>query len=335
MKLRPATASAPTRIDLAGGTLDIWPISQLVEGALTVNVAIGLSARASVTPRRDAKVEVISADRGRHLTLRLPLAPSAFRGPLSWLVRLVHAFAPDTPLTLACRAEAPAGAGLGGSSSLGIAVGAALARATGERLTHEALLLRVMNLETREIRVPTGQQDYLAALSGGLSAFHHLPDGVLREPLPDARGLESRLILAYTGQPRGSGVSNWDMFRRYIDAEARTVRRMEQIARIARSMAQSLRERDLDGAGRWLGEEGKLRYSLAPSVATPALRAADRAARRAGALGAKVCGAGGGGCMVAFAREGEQAKVARAIAAAGASVLTARVARRGVVVSGS
>jgi D-glycero-alpha-D-manno-heptose-7-phosphate kinase len=143
------------------------------------------------------------------------------------------------------------------------------------------------------------------------------------------------LILAYTGQPRGSGVSNWDMFRRYIDAEARTVRRMEQIARIARSMAQSLRERDLDGAGRWLGEEGKLRYSLAPSVATPALRAADRAARRAGALGAKVCGAGGGGCMVAFAREGEQAKVARAIAAAGASVLTARVARRGVVVSGS
>ena len=335
MKLRATSASAPTRIDLAGGTLDIWPICQLVEGALTVNVAVRLTAAASVAPRRDRRVEVVSIDRGRRALHDLPLSRSAFRGPLSWLVRLAHAFAPETPLTLTCRAEAPAGAGLGGSSALGVAVGAALARATGERLSKDALLQRVMNLETREIGVPTGNQDYLAALWGGLAAYHHGPDGVTREPLPRPEQLAGRLVLAYTGQPRQSGFSNWDMFRRYVEKDKATSRRMDAIARLARSMRDALLAGDLDEAGGLLGEEGRLRYSLAPSVATDALRAADAAARRAGALGAKVCGAGGGGCMVAFSREGKSDAVAAAIAGTGARILPVRIAGRGVAVSGS
>jgi D-glycero-alpha-D-manno-heptose-7-phosphate kinase len=335
MKLRTTESSAPTRIDLAGGTLDIWPISQLVEGAVTVNLAVTLKAHASVTPRRDRRLEIVSVDRGRRLLHPLPLTASAFRGPLSWLVRLTDAFAPGVPLTLACRAEAPAGAGMGGSSALGIAVGAALAGATGERMSKDALLRRVMNLETREIGVPTGNQDYLAALWGGLTAYHHRLDGVARQPLPSADALASRLVLAYTGQPRQSGFSNWDMFRRYVEKESATRRRMETIGRLARAMRDALAAGDLDETGRLLGAEGRLRYSLAPSVATPALRAADAAARRAGALGAKVCGAGGGGCLVAFAREGRRDEVARAVAGTGASLLAVRVARRGVTVSGS
>ena len=334
MRIRPAKAAAPTRIDLAGGTLDIWPICAMVEDAVTVNVAIGLAAHAEVAPRRDRRVEIVSADRGRRLTHALPLDRRRVRGPLSWLVRLVDAFAPDTPLTLTVRAEAPAGAGLGGSSALGIAVGAALCAAAGERPARESLLRRVQNLETREIRVPTGSQDYLAALWGGLSAFHYRLRGVEREALPHAAALGDRLVLAYTGEPRRSGFSNWDMFRRYVDGEARTVRRMEAIAGLAREMSEALRSGAIDEAGRLLGEEARLRYALAPSVATPALLAAGRAARRAGALGAKVCGAGGGGCLVAVARAGRTAQVAAAMAASGASILPAAIAARGVAVSG-
>jgi len=115
VKLRPTQATAPTRIDLAGGTLDIWPISHLIEDAVTVNLAVQLSAHAIVTPRRDRRLEIRSVDRGRTAVHALPLRASAFRGPLSWLVRLTNAFAPGIPLTLRCEAEAPAGAGLGGS----------------------------------------------------------------------------------------------------------------------------------------------------------------------------------------------------------------------------
>jgi D-glycero-alpha-D-manno-heptose-7-phosphate kinase len=321
---------APSRIDLAGGTIDIWPISMLLSDAVTVNVAIELRARATVAGRADGRVRIVSRDRGRQVTRKLPLRPEDAEGPLALLLRLVAAFAPPRGLELTCEAAAPAGAGLGGSSTLAIATAAALSRWTGERLAGERLLRRVMNHETALLGVPTGNQDYLAAIHGGLSAYHHEPDGTRRERLPVPAGLEQRLVLAYTGQPRHSGFSNWDMFRRFVDGERRTVSRMESIACIARELADAFREGDLDGAGRLVGEEGKLRYRLAPSVGTPALLAADRAARRAGALGVKVCGAGGGGCLVAFAREGRSESVAAAIGATGARILPVRIARRGL-----
>jgi D-glycero-alpha-D-manno-heptose-7-phosphate kinase len=331
---RPAVcASAPSRIDLAGGTLDIWPLSVLVPGAVTVNLAVDLRARVEIEPRDDGRVMIVSRDRRRRATRRLPIREADVRGPLSLLLRIVAAFDTGSGLTLACEAQAPAGAGMGGSSTLAIATGAALNRHTRGRLGAERLLRRVINLEAAEIRVPTGNQDYLAAWHGGLAAYHHEADGTRREAIPIAPGLEDRLVLAYTGEPRQSGFSNWEMFKRYVEGNRRAVERMETIARIARELLAALRQGDLDEAGRLIGEEGRLRFRLAPSVATPALRQATTAARRAGALGAKVCGAGGGGCLVAFAREGRREAVARAIAGTGARILDAKISRSGVRIS--
>lgn len=328
------TASAPTRVDLAGGTLDLWPISLLVEDALTLNLAVSLRAHVAVEPRRDGRLVVVSRDRGRRVGRRLPLRPRDVQGPLSWLLRLTAAFdLPRGGATLTVRAEAPAGAGLGGSSALGVAVAAALDRFCGAGSSREALLRRVQGVETREIRVPTGNQDYLAATYGGLHAWHHTVDGVRRERIAIPAGLEERLVLAYTGEPRHSGFSNWDMFRRFVDGDRRSRSGMESVADLARRMRRALREEDLDAVGRLLGEEGRLRYRLAPSVATPALLRAGEAARSRGALGVKVCGAGGGGCLVAFARSGRRREVAAAIASTGARVLEAGPDRRGVVVS--
>jgi D-glycero-alpha-D-manno-heptose-7-phosphate kinase len=273
---------------------------------------------------------VWSLDRVLRARRRLPLRLEQATGPLALLLRLVASFGPSRGASIVTRAAAPAGAGLGGSSTLGIAAGAALDRWTGSRLGGEALLRRVMNLEAIELRVPTGNQDYLSALNGGLAAYHHEPDGTRREALPVPPDFESRLVLAYTGQPRQSGFSNWDMFQRFIAGEVATVRRMEAIAGIAREVRDALAGGDLDRAGRLIGEEGRLRYRLAPSVAPPSLLAAGRAARRAGALGVKVCGAGGGGCLVALSASGRAEAVRRAIEATGARILPCRLARTGL-----
>jgi D-glycero-alpha-D-manno-heptose-7-phosphate kinase len=154
-----------------------------------------------------------------------------------------------------------------------------------------------------------------------------------REALPHAKGLAGRLVLAYTGQPRQSGFSNWDMFKRFVEGDKTTVARMNEIARLARAMRDALAAGAIDDAGRLLGEEGRLRYRLAPSVSTPTLERVGMAARRAGALGVKVCGAGGGGCLVAFAAQGKQDAVAAAMEAAGAAILPVEPAARGVEVS--
>ncbi len=302
----------------------------LVSGAVTVNLAIDLPARVRITPRRDDRVQIVSKDRNRRTTRRLPLEMDSIEGNLALLLRLVASFSPRRGLTLESRAEAPAGAGLGGSSTLGVAVAAALARFTGAHMSKRRLLTRVMNLEAIELGVPTGNQDYLAALHGGLAAYHHEPDGTRREAIPIPPGLADRLVLGYTGQPRRSGFSNWEMFRRFVEGERVTVRRMEAIARTACELRDALLAGDLDTTGRLIGEEGKLRNRLAPSVATTLLLRAGSAARRAGALGVKVCGAGGGGCMVAFAREGRRRTVAQAMADCGVEILDARIARHGV-----
>lgn len=329
------SAAAPTRIDLAGGTLDLWPISQLVPGAVTVNVAVELRARATVIPRDDGRVVVISRDRGTRAARRAPLGPSDLRGPLSWPLRLAAALGPDRGYTLDLRAEAPAGAGLGGSSALGVAIAWALDRFAGRKTSREVLLRQVQNLETAEIRVPTGNQDYLAAVHGGLRAYRPALAGTEVEAIPLPLGLEGRLVLVYTGVPRASGMSNWDMFRRFVDGERRTVEGMEAVARLAAAMRDALRAGDLDEAGRLLGEEGRVRERLAPTVSTPLLRKVAASARRAGALGTKVCGAGGGGCLVALAARGREEAVRRAVATAGGRDLPVRYARRGVAVSGS
>lgn len=325
-------ASAPSRIDLAGGTLDIWPISVLVPGAVTVNLAVELRATAEVESTRDVRLRLVSRDRHRRVVRSLPLSVEGASGALSFLERIVASFAPRRGLRLVTSASAPAGAGLGGSSTLAIAVGAALDRSCGTALGPRRLLRRVMNLETIELGVPTGEQDYLAALHGGLAAYHHEPDGTRRERLAVPPGLAERIVLAYTGEPRRSGASNWEMFRRFIERDRRTVRRMHEIASIARDLVAALRAGDLDAAGRLVGAEGRLRYRLAPNVGTPALTRIGAAARGAGALGVKVCGAGGGGCLVAFARAGRRSAVERAMREAGARVLDAPPAKRGLVV---
>jgi D-glycero-alpha-D-manno-heptose-7-phosphate kinase len=330
---RRVVASAPTRIDLAGGTLDIWPLSVLVPGALTVNLAIEMRARVEIGQgESNGEIRVTSRDRRCTVKRRAPLGPIRRGAPLSLVLGIVRAFEPARGLTVVTEASAPAGAGLGGSSALGIAVAGGLDRWQGTALGCEGLLRRVMNLETAELGVPTGNQDYLAALHGGLAVCHHEADGTRREALAVPRGLVERLVLAYTGEPRHSGFSNWEMFRRFVEGEATTVRRMEAIARVARELVDALRSADLDEAGRLVGEEGRLRYSLAPTVATAALRRAGEAARRAGALGVKVCGAGGGGCLVAFARAGRRQAVSEAMARTGAIPLPVRPARRGLVV---
>jgi D-glycero-alpha-D-manno-heptose-7-phosphate kinase len=96
-------------------------------------------------------------------------------------------------------------------------------------------------------------------------------------------------------------------------------------------MRQGLLAADWDACGEALDAEGRARRGLSPLVETPRIAALMAAARRAGALGGKVCGAGGGGCVVFIARAGRKDSVEAALTRAGGRVLPARMARRGLV----
>src|SRR5438045_5519544 len=123
------TSSATTRIDLAGGTIDIWPLYLSHDGASTVNAAISLRAHATIEPRRDGRVALRSIDTHKDVeaTRWQDLDP---RGDLPLLALLARHYGLANA-TLLTRGESPAGAGIAGSSALAIAVCGALTKWTG------------------------------------------------------------------------------------------------------------------------------------------------------------------------------------------------------------
>ena len=322
-------SSAPTRIDLAGGTLDIWPLYLFHEGAQTLNAAINLRARCWISPRADRRIVIISDDTGRRVEADhwSELRDNSELRLLGWLL---HHFQAEG-LELRTRAESPVGAGIAGSSALNIAVCAALARWSGVERTDEALLQIAMNVEAQAIDVPTGAQDYRPALYGGISAVELGVDGIRRVALPvSPDALEQRVVLAYTNASRNSGINNWEVTKRHIDGDRGVQGRFARICQIARAMRAALEAGDWREVGRQIGEEWENRKGLAPGVTTPDIENMLAAARAAGAHAGKVCGAGGGGCLFCIGEPEDVPAIRRALADAGARILDFRIDREGL-----
>jgi D-glycero-alpha-D-manno-heptose-7-phosphate kinase len=320
-------SSAPTRIDLAGGTIDIWPLYLFHDGATTVNVAISLRAHTRIEPFADG-VLLRSIDTNREIRAatwsELPDDGLPLLTFLARHYRLDHA-------ALITRGESPAGAGIAGSSALTIAACGALSQWTNQSSDPDDLLNVAMNVECQTIRVPTGVQDYRPALYGGVAAIELGVSGIHRVGLDvDARALEERLVLAYTGVPRHSGTNNWEIIKRHLDGDRAVFDCFERIRDTAVAMRGALERSDWDEVGRQIAAEWDNRKRLAPGVTTPEIDDLMRRARAAGATGAKVCGAGGGGCLFCYGPPDRRASIAAALHEGGARILDFHIETEGL-----
>jgi D-glycero-alpha-D-manno-heptose-7-phosphate kinase len=327
-------AQAPCRADLAGGTVDLWPLYLFHPGGLTLNFAINILTTCRITPHSGQNIYLRSLDTNKEQAFaNFEELRSARRFRLPLASRLLMFFAPRGGLLIETNSESPAGAGISGSSALMIATTAALARFTERNLTLEQMRVIAQNVEAQIIQVPTGCQDYYPALYGGVSAIHLDVDGIHREAVPIApEEVESRFVLAYTGQPRQSGINNWEVFKAHVDGDRHIFRNFERISTIARSMHQALLRRDWDSIARLLREEWKLRRTNAPGISTPLIDKLIAVAGKHGGQAAKVCGAGGGGCVIFLVEQGTASRVAAAIGENGGRVLPLQVARDGLAV---
>ena len=328
------TSKAPCRVDMAGGTLDIWPLYLFHTGAVTVNFAVNRYASCTLRTRQDAKVVFTSRDlKLTESFASLDQLRAAPRYKLPLLAHLVKYFAPSTGIEIETDSEAPAGAGIAGSSTLIIAVASALNRLTRRKLPIEKLREIAQNVEAQIIRVPTGAQDYYPAMYGGVLAIELSEEGIhsVRLPLP-AKELNRRFVLAYTGVPRNSGINNWEVMKAHIDGDRKVHKNFDRITAIAVGMRAAIEKQQWTEAGKLLREEWSHRRKNAPGISTPLIDTLVETTRRHGALGAKVCGAGGGGCVFFLTEPEARDRVAAAITATGAKVLPCEVAEAGVKV---
>ena len=325
-------AQAPCRADLAGGTYDIWPLYLFHPGAVTVNMALSILTSCKLTPQRGRAITLSSHDMGRSERFAsLDELMRARKYEHSLAAYLIRFFQPKGGFVLETHSESPAGAGISGSSALMIATTAVLARFTGQALGIEQIRVIAQNVEAQLIKVPTGCQDYYPAMYGGVNAIHLSPAGVRCEPIAISAGEMTRhFVLFYTGAPRQSGINNWEVFKQHINGDRKVIRNFEQISQIARQMHDALRSAAWDDVARLLREEWKLRRSNAPGITTPLIDSLIAVARKHGGRAAKVCGAGGGGCVIVLVEEGSRERVQEAIRKHGGRPLEFSVAREGL-----
>jgi D-glycero-alpha-D-manno-heptose-7-phosphate kinase len=324
-------SSAPTRIDLAGGTMDIWPLYLFHDRAQTINAAISLRARCSIAARGSRGILIRSDDTGARVEVG-HWSELRANHDLKLLGQVLHHFEVDG-VEVRTRSESPVGAGIAGSSALNIALCGAVARWREIDLSDAKLLEIAQNVEAQTIDVPTGAQDYRPAYYGGVAAVELRVDGVHRVALQvEPHELQRRLVLAYTGASRNSGINNWEITRRHIDGDPEIRACFDRIRDISVQLREALERADWDATAQLVDAEWEARKRLAPGVTTPAIEELMNRARRAGARAAKVCGAGGGGCLFCIAEPEHTAAVGAALTQGGARVLDFHIETRGLVV---
>ena len=316
---------------MAGGTIDIWPLYLFHDGAQTLNAAISLRARAWIEPRPDERVELVSEDTDKQENLSFDQLRADTTLPL--LAKLAHRFGAHG-IRLTTRGESPTGAGIAGSSAMNVAICGALAKYTGASHHSEALLEIAKDVEAQVIKVPTGLQDYRPAMYGGVAAVELQAGQPKRVALDvDPRELERRIVLCYTGEPRNSGTNNWEITKRHIDGDAHIYDCFERIRDTAADMREAITRGDWDRTAACIATEWDNRKRLAPGVTTAAIDQLIARATAAGARAAKVCGAGGGGCMFCIAAPEDVAVVREALADGGARLLDFRIETTGLDVA--
>ncbi len=325
---------APVRADLAGGTLDLWPLYLFHPGARTVNVAISYHAESEVAETGDSSIDIhLTDEQYEHSYASIhELAAD----PKAALIHRALEHFHLTGIRITTRTDAPRGSGLGGSSALTITLVRALSEIAGSPVQGDELIALVRDIETRLIRVPAGIQDYYPPVYGGLMAIHLNPGAVIRHPiaLPVDR-LAEHMLLHYTGVAHFSGTNNWDIYKRQIDGKKKIHKGLDKIVESAIEMEKALESGDLEAAGAALGHEWENRKELIEGISTPEIDVAIEAATRAGAWAGKVCGAGGGGCIVFLMPPDRREAVRAALASVPGHVIDAQPVAHGLTVERS
>ena len=320
----------PTRVDFAGGTTDLAAFRN-AEGGAVVSASIRQYAYASLERETDTCCRIASQDLDTYVEAR-DIRDLEYDGNLDLLKAAVRSLDLSGGMDLVVRCDAPPGSGLGSSASVGVALLGLLDRLRASEQDGRSHILsrfELANLACRleaDLGIIGGKQDQFAAAVGGINYMEFLPeDRVLVEPIPLAPAtvceLEKHLLLCYSGKSRLSGDTNQRMITAYETGVPQVVHALRTVKRIARDILSALISGNLQWFAELLNEEWEARAQLADGVISPEVLLQRDAALKAGALAAKVCGAGGGGCTLFYCAPNREGDVSRALEACGGRII--------------
>ena len=221
------SVQANLRIDIAGGTLDLWPLYNFVSGAKTINCAISLKTQCDfelVQGAQHIHVEVTNLNFSKTYK-DLEQFLSSKDNELNLIRPVFRFYKIETGFKIKIMSESPVGGGLGGSSTLMISILKAVDKELGMSRSEESYVNFAANLESQILGAPAGTQDYYQALSPGLSVISYQSDVRKREFLksPWLEKNKDNFLLIYSGVQHHSGLNNWSIFRKCVEKDSQVL----------------------------------------------------------------------------------------------------------------
>ncbi|HEX2683239.1 MAG TPA: dehydrogenase, partial [Ferruginibacter sp.] len=300
-------SKAPLRIGLAGGGTDVSPYSDQFGGAI-LNATISLSAYATIQPIAEDKIIVEALDRNEEQVF--DLAPELpINGTLDLLKgvynRIRKDHAPDLKgFRLSTFVDAPAGSGLGTSSTLVVAVLGAFVEMLKLQMNEYSIAQYAYDIERNDLQLAGGKQDQYAATFGGVNFMEFSADKVIVNPLrikPQyLHELESNLVLYFTSTSRESAAIINEQVKNVQKKNEKSIEAMHHLKDQAKMMKEALLQGHLDEIGRILDYGFEQKRNMAANISNSSIEEVYAAAKAAGAMGGKISGAGGGGFMIFY-----------------------------------
>jgi D-glycero-alpha-D-manno-heptose-7-phosphate kinase len=316
-------ARAPGRIDFGGGGTDVAPYCVEHHG-IVVNAAIDYYAYATLEPRDDRQIHLHAIDLGKREAIA-GIDEIRLEGDLDLIKACIRRAAPSGGFSLSTYSEIPLGSGLSSSAAIAVVVCAICTQYEHGRFDQAQMAQMAAAAERDDLNHWTGKQDQFAAAMGGWSFLEFVGDEAPREPAPlsepTLRQLEKNLLLVFTGKAHLSGDIHLDILADYKNRTGTVLPGMHGLKEVGRRMREALKAGDLNAFAALLNENWKYHQMLHPTCATPELQHFIDAGLQSGALGAKVCGAGGGGCVVYLADDNQKPRLAAALRRIGGQIM--------------
>ena len=335
--MRKVEEAGSVRVDLLGGTIDLNPINLILPNVVTLNLATELKAKVNLTEVNRDGIEINSLDyEMKEFWPQSEITPknlaSEHFGPFKFVLQIFNHFNITSNVSVTLESGSPAGAGLGGSSAMGVTLYKALCRYCDKAFDRDQAISIVNSIEARILDCgPAGYQDYYPALYGGLLALEASPGKVQVHQLfsnEAAQFLQDSLTLVYSGQTRLSGINNWEVYKAFFDRNEVVRDGLKKIAALSNQAFLALKEGDFASLPEYISQEGATRATLFPGIVSPEMESLYNKIRTdIPELGMKVCGAGGGGCFLLVHSSENRDDVRNRVAAhTGMSVLDFKVA---------
>lgn len=301
------SVKAPVRVDIAGGTLDIYPVYNILGSSLTVNFAIDLFSRVKIRTREKEGV-LLRAGKGGAREFAHSHAIEN-KGELALVSHVFRYFQPCQQFSLTIDSDAPKGSGLGSSSSLIVSLLTAAGRFLDNAIPVKNLFHVASEIESSLIHMVTGKQDYVPAIFGGLNFIRFSPGKTqmmnVKRNKGECRWLERLGFLAFTGVSHVSARENWLLVKRLIDGGRKGREKFDRLLALAEEASAAISGKDPEKLADVMEREWAVRKGLSRMVTVESFEKFKRHREvRKLIHSARLCGAGGGGTMFAICRPG-------------------------------